>query len=261
MNTRNRNYPVQHDAGTIPLGTELSGDPFNIPYRSNVLVVGEAGSGKGVVMNDLAAGIAQRSDAQLVYVDVARLGVGFQVWLPRATAFATDFEAAVRALNEVRYLIEKRLLEQATGDDVFVFVDEFAYLLTAREQAVEFLAPNDALAEMRLANVAARDIEFIASYGPSVGVFAYLNTHRTDANVAKYGASFSRVMLLGRSAVRPEISKSLLLPAPVINEPLTGRGVLHTRGVSAEVFDAYYIDHAVASELAQETSYFTRPLV
>lgn len=93
-----------------------------------------------------------------------------------------------------------------------------------------------------------------------MGIYSYIGGQRPALTLSHLTTRVGRVMLLGRSAIRPEVSDELLMPTPPPIERATGRGLLHTRGGGAEVFDAYYLSDARATDIAAATAHYNKPL-
>lgn len=260
---RNHNYPLALTSSLVPVGKTLTGESFDLDYRGNLLLVGETGSGKTVVLQSLIAGAAQQSDLQLVLMDPFRGGSLGRTWQPRASMVADDIASAASQLNTLRLLVADRLVGDRHGDEVIVVVED-ANIFEQARHIPEGVPMTRHLLEVQQENHASRQaldaMHFIAAWGTHVGVYLYASMQRADSDRAHAFAAFGRVLVMGRAAQCVPISTALRLPAPTLRDGVPGRGVLHVRGQSFDIFDAHHIDSAHTAEIARRFARFRAPL-
>ena len=260
----NSSYPPVLDSSRLPVGTTVTGEPFGLDYRGNLLLVGETGSGKSVVLQSLIAGAAQQSDLQLVLMDPFRGGSLGRAWKPRASMVADDIASAASQLNAMRLLVADRLVGDHLGDEVIVIVED-ANIFEQVRHIPDGVPMTRQLLEAQKENHASRQaldaMRFIAAWGGHVGVYLYASMQRADSDHGQAFAAFGRVLLMGRRAQNVPISTTLRLPAPTLRECAPGRGVLHVRGQGFDIFDAHYIDSERTVEIAQRFAGYRTPLV
>lgn len=127
--------------------SNLFTDMLNQPH---LLIAGATGSGKSVVINGLIStimyklpGYSTESHAQLILIDPKRVELSMYKNLPHTICYASEPETMLSALRKAMTITENRYREMQQkgvrkypGGDVFVFIDEFADLMTTQRQAV-----------------------------------------------------------------------------------------------------------------------------
>lgn len=126
--------------GSVP---KLYYDMINQPH---MLIAGATGSGKSVVINGMIRTIATiytPSEARLVLIDPKRVELKRWEDLPHTMYRATEDHTIVNALCRIvdtmerRYTdMENRNLLKWDRDQIYVFIDEFADLMTTAKAAV-----------------------------------------------------------------------------------------------------------------------------
>lgn len=126
--------------GTVP---SLYLDMIRQPH---LLIAGATGSGKSVVINGMISTIAKTmtpGHARLVLIDPKRVELVEWESLPHTLCRAYDDDSILTALNIVertmmnRYAdMERRSLRQWDREHLYVFIDEFADLMTTAKKTV-----------------------------------------------------------------------------------------------------------------------------
>ena len=140
LNPFNRPTTWTTPGGTVP---SLYLDMIRQPH---LLIAGATGSGKSVVINGIISTIATTktpASARLVLIDPKRVELVQWERLPHTLWRAVDDSTILSTLCRVeqtmmnRYAdMERRRLRQWDADHIFVFVDEFADLMTTAKKTV-----------------------------------------------------------------------------------------------------------------------------
>lgn len=118
--------------------------------QPHILVAGQSGSGKSVFENGLLYTLLYRKPtdvvggAQLILIDPKRVELVQYKNLPHTLRYASEPGDMIEALNfamdmtELRYkAMQKKGLRKYTGSDIYVFIDEFADLMTTNKKQVQ----------------------------------------------------------------------------------------------------------------------------
>ena len=116
--------------------------------RPHLLIAGATGSGKSVLENGLICTVLRDSipgrDAALILIDTKRVELSPYRNLPHVWRYADDPESAVSALQyaleicESRYRdMQRRGLRLYDGGKLYIFIDEFADLMTTAAKQVK----------------------------------------------------------------------------------------------------------------------------
>lgn len=118
--------------------------------QPHLLIAGATGSGKSVVINGLITTLLYRlpgnsrpDKAKLILIDPKRVELVSYKNVPHTVRYASEPEDMLAALNYAMDLTEKRFLDMQkrgekkySGGDVYIFIDEFADLMTTQKRAV-----------------------------------------------------------------------------------------------------------------------------
>ena len=119
--------------------------------QPHLLIAGTTGSGKSAVENAIINTLLYRNpfdsvgDAQFILIDPKGNELYRYVHLPHTLRYASEPDEMVSALKYAVDLMEKRQIEMRQfededyypGSDVYVFIDEFADLMTTRKRDVQ----------------------------------------------------------------------------------------------------------------------------
>lgn len=120
-----------------------SGFADTLTKQPHVLIAGATGSGKSVVINSMIHSVLFRApcQAQLVLIDPKRVELYQYHALPHTLAYASEPRDIDHVLSYVIDLMESRYRAMRasgsrmfSGSDVYVFVDEFADLMTTNKR-------------------------------------------------------------------------------------------------------------------------------
>ena len=187
--------------------------------QTHLLVAGECGSGKSVVVNGIITTLLFRgpAQAQFILIDPKRVELSPYKKLPHTIRYASEPDTMISALKyamdltEDRYrVMQKRKERKYSGGDIYVIIDEFADLMTTQRRTVAPL------------------IQRLAQIGRAAKVHIILCTQTPIAKVipTEIKCNFdSRVGLRTRSA---QDSRNILGKTGLENLPLYGQGVYMT---------------------------------
>lgn len=129
---------------TTPAGSypRLYSDILQQPHT---LIAGATGSGKSIVINGLihTALYSAPNEKQLVLIDPKRVELIAYTDLPHTALYACETTDIIYALSrsidlmEYRYqTMQKQRLKRYIGSDIYIFIDEYADLITTAKKAV-----------------------------------------------------------------------------------------------------------------------------
>lgn len=133
---------------TTPAGTtyNLYANALRAPH---LLISGATGSGKSVIINNLIYTALYKPPANVsggayfVLIDTKRTELNIYQKLPHTLIYETEIEKIIKALQKMIQLIEKRFKKMQrkkekiySGADIYIFIDEFADLMTVARQEV-----------------------------------------------------------------------------------------------------------------------------
>lgn len=111
--------------------------------QPHILIAGATGSGKSVLINGLiyTALYNNPNHVELVLIDPKRVELYQYSKLPHTTAYASEPQEIITVLNNVVSLLERRFQamrrrgeRKSSDSDVYVFIDEFADLMTTNKR-------------------------------------------------------------------------------------------------------------------------------
>lgn len=223
---------------TTPTGKTY--DLFRDMVKQNhLLVAGKTGSGKSVIVNGMITTLLYRfpHDAGLILIDPKRVELSPYKNLPHTIKYASEPEDMVKALqlamnicNERYKEMEKRKERLYDGGDVYVFIDEWADLMTTNRRTV------------------APIVQRLAQIGRASKVHVILCTQTPIAKVipTEIKCNFdSRVGLRTRSA---QDSRNILGYAGLENLPAYGQGIYMTPQEET-LYKIPYVDEAEQKRL------------
>lgn len=117
----------------------------DMTQQTHLLIAGECGSGKSVVINGIITTLLYRfpDDAGLILIDPKRVELSPYKNLPHVLRYASEPGDMLSALQyamtlcENRYKeMERRIERKYSGGDIYVIIDEFADLMTTQKRAV-----------------------------------------------------------------------------------------------------------------------------
>ena len=209
--------------------------------RPHLLIAGATGSGKSVLENGLICTLLRKSfpgdDASLVLIDTKRVELSPYRHLPHVRFYADSPESAVQALRYALGVCEQRYTDMQTrglrfydGGKLYVFIDEFADLMTTAARQVKPL------------------IQRIAQIGRGARVMLVACTQTPIARVipTEIKCNFDcRVGLRARSA---QDSRNILGYSGLENLPQYGQGVYMTPEAD-ELYNIPYIPESEQRDL------------
>lgn len=113
--------------------------------QPHLLVAGTTGSGKSVILNGIITTLLYRYpwEAQFILIDPKRVELSPYKNLPHTIRYASEPQEMVSALYYALQIVEERYKEMEkrrerkyTGGDIYIFIDEFADLVTTQKRAV-----------------------------------------------------------------------------------------------------------------------------
>ena len=117
----------------------------NMTQQTHLLVAGEAGSGKSVVVNGIITTLLYNApcESQFILIDPKRVELSPYKNLPHTIFYASEPREMVSALEyamditDRRYkVMQQRKERKYSGGDVYVIIDEWADLMTTQKQKV-----------------------------------------------------------------------------------------------------------------------------
>lgn len=132
---------------TTPVGSypNLCSDILNQPH---VLIAGATGSGKSVLINSLIYTLLYRGpgQAELILIDPKRVELVQYSNLPHTIAYSSETSDIINTITGTVDLMERRYKQMQrqrvklyNGPDVYVFIDEYADLVTTSKK---YTVPN-----------------------------------------------------------------------------------------------------------------------
>ena len=135
----------------MPYYYRLPGGPIYKLYldmlrQTHLLVAGEAGSGKSVIINGIVTTAAHHApgEYQLILIDPKRVELSQFKALPHCIEYASEPADMLQALKDVILIIDDRYKRMQTegkrkynGAKILVIIDEMADLLTTQKKAVK----------------------------------------------------------------------------------------------------------------------------
>lgn len=209
--------------------------------RTHLLIAGEAGSGKSVLENGLLCTLLRTSipgrDAAFILIDTKRVELSPYKDLPHVWYYADSPQSAVSALRfalsvcEDRYRdMQRRGLRLYDGGKLYIFIDEFADLMTTAARQVKPLV-------QRIAQI---------GRGAKVGLIVCTQTPIAKVIPTEIKCNFDcRVGLRARSA---QDSRNILGYAGLETLPQFGQGIYMTPEADT-LYKIPYIDEREQQEL------------
>lgn len=111
--------------------------------QPHILIAGATGSGKSVLINGLiyTALYNNPNHVEFALIDPKRVELYQYAKLPHTTAYASEPQEIITVLNNVVSLLERRFQamrrrgeRKSSDSDVYVFIDEFADLMTTNKR-------------------------------------------------------------------------------------------------------------------------------
>lgn len=229
---------------TTPTGRiyDLFADMAN---QNHLLVAGKTGSGKSVVINGIITTLLYRfpSQAKLILIDPKRVELSPYKNVPHTIKYASEPKEMVEALqlamnicNERYKKMEKRGERLYHGGDVYVFIDEWADLMTTNRRTVAPL------------------VQRLAQIGRASKVHVILCTQTPIAKIipTEIKCNFdSRVGLHTRSA---QDSRNILGYAGLEELPAYGQGIY----MKPQQETLYYIPYVDEAEQKRLITWWTK---
>ena len=112
----------------------------------HLLIAGETGSGKSVVINGMMTTAIYHSpdDVQFILLDPKRTELVDYKELPHTMCYASELEDMVDALKYAMWVIDRRdremgekHIKQYDGSHIYIVIDELAYLMTTVKKEVK----------------------------------------------------------------------------------------------------------------------------
>lgn len=214
--------------------------------RPHLLIAGETGSGKSVLENGLICTVLRDSipgrDAALVLIDTKRVELSPYKDLPHVWRYADSPESAVSALQyalticEDRYRdMQRRGLRLYDGGKLYIFIDEFADLMTTAAKQVKPL------------------VQRIAQIGRGARVMLICCTQSPIAKIIPTEIRCNFDCRIGLRTKSAQDSRNILGYSGLENLPQYGQGVYLTPEAD-ELYNIPYIDEREQQELI---SYWT----
>lgn len=230
---------------TIKLGITENGVRYHdFSKAPHILIAGETGSGKSMMMhNIIAQAVLQYTDTAMVLIDPKY--VEFRVyrnnshlWCDIANTADEAFRVLSMVLEEVqrRYKVLERTGARSGGDPLFVFIDELADLMYASRKETERL------------------ISRIAALGRACNVHLVVATQTPRATVvsglikANLG---TRIALACASGVD---SRVIMDENGAESLPRGGGYAWYKNGLDKEYFRGYYVPDSQIEERARESA-------
>ena len=223
---------------TTPSGKTY--DLFSDMVKQNhLLVAGATGSGKSVIVNGMIATLLYRfpHEAAMILIDPKRVELSPYKDLPHTIKYASEPEEMVKALQLAMDICNKRYKEMEKvgerfyhGGDVYVFIDEWADLMTTNRRIVAPL------------------VQRLAQIGRASKVHIILCTQTPISKIipTEIKCNFdSRVGLHTRSA---QDSKNILGYAGLEDLPAYGQGIYMTPQQET-LYNIPYVDEAEQKRL------------
>ena len=129
---------------TTPAGT-VSNLYLDMLKQHHILIAGQTGSGKSVVINGImhAALFYSPYKVNFILIDPKRVELVKYKSLPHTIAYASEDEDMVKALQKAMEITEQRYkvmqdmeVTEYDGSDVYVIIDELADLMTTNAKQV-----------------------------------------------------------------------------------------------------------------------------
>lgn len=129
----------------ITPGGIAAGIYLNMLEQPHLLIAGATGSGKSVIINGLIYTLLFQGPAQnrLILIDPKRVELIDYRYLPHTAGYASEPGQIITVLNQTVDLLERRFIDMQNrrikkydGSDVYIFIDEYADLITTSKKYV-----------------------------------------------------------------------------------------------------------------------------
>ena len=209
-------------------GGEVSNLYYDMLEQPHLLIAGATGSGKSVVINGLLKTLftcQTPTTAKVILIDPKR--VELREWrnyphvIRRETEPARIVDALRWAVDEMEnrfQIMERRDVKRYTGNDIYIFIDEYADLITTSKKDVEPL------------------IIRLAQLGRAAGIHLILATQRPTRDII---TGQIKVNIDSRLALRcptGQDSRNVLDVKGAEDLPRYGRGIYLTPGTMKPTF-------------------------
>lgn len=189
----------------------------------HLLVAGECGSGKSVVVNGIITTLLYRlpyneqNGAELILIDPKRVELSPYMSLPHTLYYASEPDTMLSALQYAMDICEDRYREMQsraerkyTGSDIYIIIDEFADLMTTQRRAVAPL------------------IQRLAQIGRAARIHIILCTQTPIAKVLPTEIKCNFDARLGLRTRSAQDSRNILGEKGLENLPVFGQGIYMT---------------------------------